>query len=94
MIDPATGWFEIVEIPNKQADEIANLLEQTWLVRHPWPQNVICDRGKEFMAEVSEMLQEDYGIQVNRTTTRNPQKFHRGKSTSNDWKHDSYMVCR
>jgi len=42
MIDPATGWFEIVEIPNKKADEIANLLEQTWLVRYPWPQNVIC----------------------------------------------------
>ena len=73
MIDPATGWFEIVEIPKKQADEIANLIEQTWLVRYPWPQNVICDRGKEFMAEVNEMLTEDYGIQVNRITTRNPQ---------------------
>ena len=73
MIDPATGWFEILEIPSKQADEIANLLEQTWLVRYPWPQNIICDRGKEFMAEVTEMLQEDYGIQVNRITTRNPQ---------------------
>ena len=73
MIDPATGWFEIVAIPNKQADEISNLLEQTWLVRYPWPQNVICDRGREFMAEVTEMLQEDYGVQVNRTTTRNPQ---------------------
>ena len=73
MIDPATGWFEIVEIPKKQADEIANLIEQTWLVRYPWPQNVICDRGKEFMAEVNEMLTEDYGIQVNQITTRNPQ---------------------
>jgi len=73
MIDPATGWFEIVEIPNKKADEIANLLEQTWLVRYPWPQNVICDRGKEFMAEVHDMLIRDYGIQVNRITTRNPQ---------------------
>jgi hypothetical protein len=46
MIDPATGWFEIVEIPKKQADEISNLIEQTWLVRYLWPQNVICDRGK------------------------------------------------
>ena len=37
MIDPATGWFKIVEVPNKQADEIVNLLEFTWLTRHPWP---------------------------------------------------------
>eukprot|EP00980_Cylindrotheca_fusiformis_P023129 scaffold10175_cov113-Cylindrotheca_fusiformis.AAC.1 len=44
MIDPATGWFEIVEIEDKQADEVANKLEQTWLVRYPWPQNVVCDR--------------------------------------------------
>jgi len=31
-IDPAIGWFEIVEIPNKKADETANLFEQIWLV--------------------------------------------------------------
>ena len=31
MIDPATGWFDIVEVPNKQADYIANLLEIHWL---------------------------------------------------------------
>ena len=37
MIDPATGWFEIVEIPNKRADYIANVLEYTWLTRAvPW----------------------------------------------------------
>eukprot|EP00980_Cylindrotheca_fusiformis_P020524 scaffold7585_cov72-Cylindrotheca_fusiformis.AAC.1 len=64
MIDPATGWFEIVEIKDKQADEVANKLEQTWLVRYPWPQNVVCNRGKEFMAEVTEMLTEDYGLTV------------------------------
>ncbi len=27
MIDPATGWFEIERIPNKQADEVSNILE-------------------------------------------------------------------
>ena len=37
MIDPATGWFEIAEVPNKQADYIANILQQSWLVRYPWP---------------------------------------------------------
>ena len=73
MIDPATGWFEIVEIPNKRADYISNLLEMTWLTRYPWPGEVICDRGSEFMAETQDMLQEDYGIPVNKITPRNPQ---------------------
>jgi hypothetical protein len=73
MIDPATGWFEIVEIPNKRADEVSNLLEQTWLARYPWPQHVIHDRGSEFFAETHEMLKNDYGCTINRTTTRNPQ---------------------
>ena len=35
MIDPAMGWFEIVDIPNKRADYIANVLEYTWLTRYP-----------------------------------------------------------
>ena len=73
MIDPATGWFEIVRLPAKRADVIANLLEQTWLTRYPWPVKVICDRGTEFMAEVRTMLKEDYGIKVSNITTRNPQ---------------------
>ena len=46
MIDPATGWFEIVEMPNRQADFIANTLEMTWLTRHPWPTEIIMDRAR------------------------------------------------
>jgi len=73
MIDPATGWFEIVEVPTKQADDISNLLQRTWLDRYPWPEEVIMDRGREFMAEVTDMLKNEYGLQINRITTRNPQ---------------------
>ena len=73
MIDPATGWFEICEVPGTKADIIANLLEQVWLSRYPWPETVICDRGKEFMAEVKAMLKDRYGIKRHPITTRNPQ---------------------
>ena len=31
MIDPATGWFEIAEIPTKRADDVINILEFSWL---------------------------------------------------------------
>jgi hypothetical protein len=73
MIDPATGWFEIAEIPQQDSFEAATILEQVWLNRYPWPEQVILDRGKEFMGEVKRMLKEDYGIKRKPITTRNPQ---------------------
>jgi transposase InsO family protein len=74
MIDPATGWFEIRPVPGtKRADVVANIVEQAWLTRYPWPQEVIFDRGTEFMAEFSEMLINDYGIKKKPITKRNPQ---------------------
>ena len=73
MIDPATGWFEIIEVPNKRTDEISNLFEMTWLNRYPWPTEVVMDRGKEFMGEVRTMLKDEYGIKRKPITTRNPQ---------------------
>ena len=37
MIDPATGWFKMREIETKSADNVANVLEQAYLTRYPWP---------------------------------------------------------
>ena len=73
MIDPATGWFEISEIPAKRADEIIKVLKQKWLVRYPKPCEIIMDRGREFMAEVKEVLKNEYGIKRKTITPRNPQ---------------------
>jgi transposase InsO family protein len=73
MIDPATGWFEIAELKRGRADYTADLLERIWFNRYPWPTEVICDRGKEFMAEVIATLRDDYGIVRKPITTRNPQ---------------------
>ena len=73
MIDPATGWFEIEEIPTKRADYVANILEMTWLTRYPWPTEIVMDRGKEFAAEVRELIKDEYAINKKIITTRNPQ---------------------
>ena len=73
MIDPATGWFEVVRIDDAKANNIANLLEIHWLTRFPKPDEVILDRGKEFMGEVISLLRDEYGIQRRPITTRNPQ---------------------
>jgi transposase InsO family protein len=73
MIDPATGWFEIASINTKRADIIANTVEQTWFTRYPWPSQVVLDRGTEFMAEFTHMLENEYGITKKAITKRNPQ---------------------
>jgi len=73
MIDPATGWFEIVEVPSKSSDEIANIFEMTWLNRYPWPAQVVMDRGREFMGDVIHLLKNEYNIARKPITTRNPQ---------------------
>ena len=73
MIDPATGWFEIAECPDKEANTIANLVEQTWLTRYPWPNILNFDKGKEFMGEFAKMIENDYGIKRKGSSVRNPQ---------------------
>jgi hypothetical protein len=45
MIDPATGWFEIVEATNKSATSIQDLFHNTWLARYPRPQFIVFDNG-------------------------------------------------
>jgi hypothetical protein len=45
MIDPATGWFEIVKDTNKSATSIQDLIHNTWLVRYPRPQFIAFDNG-------------------------------------------------
>ena len=31
MFNPATSWFEVIEIPNKKAVACTNLLENNWV---------------------------------------------------------------
>ena len=73
MIDPATRCFKMREIKTKSADTLANVLEQAWLTRYPWPTRMIFDRGSECKAELCQMIKNDVGIKVEPITTRNPQ---------------------
>ena len=73
MIDPVTGWFEMAQIENKTAANVADIAEKTWFSRYPIPQKLILDRGTEFMAEFAQMVRKDYGLKMKPITTRNPQ---------------------
>ena len=73
MIDPATSWFEMVEIDNKTPTNIANIVEMTWLNRYPRPKNITFDGGTEFKAEFSKLMKEEFNLEVKAASTRNPQ---------------------
>ena len=73
MIDPATGWFEIHEWDDKKAISIANIAEQEWFSRYPWPTQVSYDRGREFTGHEFQTMLKDYGVTRKPITTRNPQ---------------------
>ena len=49
MINPVTGWFEIMKYKDKRAIPIENLVETTWLSRHPRPMETTYDQGSEFI---------------------------------------------
>ena len=51
MINPATGWFEMSQIPNKTEAEIADITEKTWFTLYTLPQWILFDCGSQFMAE-------------------------------------------
>jgi len=87
MIDPATGWFEMKCLKDKEAITVANVVEQNWLTCYPWHSELILDRGIEFMGEFAKIIK-DYGIKHRGATTRNPQaksKFNSRMNSSNSW---------
>ena len=49
MIDPVTGWFKITQHDVKIAISISNLVETTWLTRHPRPMEITYDQRLEFI---------------------------------------------
>ena len=73
MINPSTGWSDMAQIPNKTAAEIADITEKAWFTCYPLPQQIMFDRGTEFMDEFYKMCQKDYGLKMKPITTRNPQ---------------------
>ena len=72
MADPASGWFEIVEVPNKGAETTSLLLDLIWLSRYPRPMQCIFDNGSEFLGKEFQELLESFGITPVPTTVRNP----------------------
>ena len=72
MIDPATGWFEMCETPDKSACAVMDAFDKEWLRRCPRPKCVGMDGGAEFLAEFQETL-DNCGCARKVTAPFNPQ---------------------
>ena len=76
MIDPVTGWFEVTQYRDKKATTIENLVETTWLVRYPWPVDIMYDRVGEFLGHnfKNSLIENEYGIKNKPDSPWNPQE--------------------
>ena len=50
--DAFSKYVEIVAIPDKTADTVAEALFSKWLCRHRLPSKIVSDGGKEFCNEI------------------------------------------
>ena len=87
IIEPATGWFEIIEVPNyiieelntkstqdkidKTSARISQLFNQTWIQRYPRPNKVIFDNGSEFKKDFVPLLK-DFNVKPVPTSIKKP----------------------
>ena len=87
MIDLATGWFDIVEIPtfdleevelgnsekiDKSSARVIQLFNNTWICRYSRPSRVVFDNGSEFKRYFNPLLK-DFDIKPVITLVKNPQ---------------------
>ena len=74
LIVPATGWFEIKEVPlvDQSSARISKLFDEVWLARYPRPRKVIYDNGSEFKRNFQPLLK-DFAVKPTCISIKNPQ---------------------
>jgi transposase InsO family protein len=72
MIDPATGWFEVKDVPDYTANSTQAAFDEVWLSRYPRPEIIGYDGGSEFKNVFDEMRR-NYGMKKRVSTAYNPQ---------------------
>jgi hypothetical protein len=93
MIDPATGWFEIVRATNKSATSVQDFFHNTWLARYPQPQFIVPDNGNmgESKHEFKQMC-DNYGIQAKPTNYKSQPADHKQMQSLSEYTKLS-MTC-
>jgi hypothetical protein len=70
MIDPATGWFEIVEAINNSATSIQDLIHNTWQACYLPPKFIVFDnRRRGGLKSEKKFIRDYYCIKAKLTTS-------------------------
>jgi hypothetical protein len=73
MTDALTKYVELVPLPNKEADTVANAIFDKWYCRFGAPLDIVTDQGKEFCAKLSNELFKRLGTNHFTTSPHHPQ---------------------
>ena len=66
--------FSFSECIGQRSITVANIAEQEWFCRYPWPTQVTFDRGSEFIGkDFQKTIKEDSEIKAKPITVRSPQ---------------------
>ena len=72
MVDAFSSYTELVPIPNKQAETVAQAFIDGWIANHSVCSKVVSDLGSEFMAEIFQELCRKLGIETRQASRQNP----------------------
>jgi hypothetical protein len=73
MTDALTKYVELVPLPNKEANTVANAIFDKWYCRFGAPLDIVTDQGKEFGARLSDELFKRLGTNHLTTSPHHPQ---------------------
>eukprot|EP00957_Ditylum_brightwellii_P098377 7495435-Ditylum_brightwellii.AAC.1 len=73
MIKPATSWFKIKAIPNKESKTVTLAVDREWLCWYPRPREITHNQRGEFNDVEFQKLLNSYRIKSKLTSSQNPQ---------------------
>src|SRR5690554_5749813 len=71
--DHFTKWVEAFALPNQTAETIATKLVEEVFARYGMPENILTDRGRNFIGELLTWLEQKLDIRQLRTSSLHPQ---------------------
>ncbi len=72
MIDPVTGWFKVIAIPDKNVHTVMEAFNNASVTRYPQAQYIGYDNGSEFKAQFKQIC-DNYGMKEKPSSSYNQQ---------------------
>lgn len=88
IVDRATKWPEAFPVRDMEANTIATVIYEGWIVRFGCPERITSDQGRQFESHLFKTLMNRMGIEKTRTTAYHPQangmveRWHRSLKTA------------